>query len=57
MDNVIMADLYSLVVDDAFDNQYTCVVRELNTTIHFDLDVTLSLTPISDARIMVRKNS
>lgn len=45
------------VADEAFTDKDTRIVRELNTTIHADLDVELSLIPIGDGLTLVRKVS
>lgn len=45
------------VADEAFDDKDTCVVRELNKTIHQDAEVELSLIPIGDGLTLVRKNT
>lgn len=43
------------VADEAFIDKDTCIVRELNKTIHQDNDVELSLLPIGDGLTIIRK--
>jgi len=43
------------VADEAFTDKDTCIVRELNKTIHQDNDVELSLLPIGDGLTIIRK--
>ncbi|MBU2022377.1 MAG: class I SAM-dependent methyltransferase [Gammaproteobacteria bacterium] len=45
------------VADEAFTDKDTRIVRELNKTIHADMDVELSLIPIGDGLTIVRKNT
>lgn len=45
------------VADEDFTDKDTMIVRELNKTIHADLDVELSLIPIGDGLTLVRKAS
>ena len=45
------------VADDAFTDKDTKIVRELNQTIHEDMEVELSLIPIGDGLTLVRKNT
>lgn len=45
------------VADEAFNDKDTKIVRELNKTIHDDMDVELSLIPIGDGLTLVRKNT
>ncbi|RBP80625.1 SAM-dependent methyltransferase [Marinomonas rhizomae] len=45
------------VADEAFSDKDTKIVRELNKTIHADLEVELSLIPIGDGLTLVRKNT
>lgn len=45
------------VADEAFTDKDTQIVRQLNTTIHQDTDVELSLIPIGDGLTLVRKNT
>jgi caffeoyl-CoA O-methyltransferase len=43
------------VADEAFTDKDTCIVRELNSTVHQDNDVELSLLPIGDGLTLIRK--
>ncbi|MCV2403020.1 class I SAM-dependent methyltransferase [Marinomonas sp. C2222] len=43
------------VADPSFTDQDTCIVRELNTTIHQDQAVDVSLIPIGDGLTLIRK--
>lgn len=43
------------VADESFTDKDTCIVRELNQTIHQDNEVELSLLPIGDGLTIVRK--
>lgn len=43
------------VADEAFTDKDTNIVRELNKTIHEDMDVDVSMIPIGDGLTLVRK--